>query len=244
MTTIVGIKTNSGPIEAIVLGADTQLDFLDEDDKPVGKRPFYKIVCGDFFALAHAGPITDELRRFYNRLTFPERFKDYDKQKVEENLILSVSKKRFLEVYEINSEYYRETEDFDTTHEFLLAINKPQLNLFHVDPFGNIKEPKNKPYLALGTGYKRAEEIIESAIEGDSYESGNIDLQRALVLCRKALKQGTESDIFSGGPMDLVVIRKDRINQYGKRIKKEIEASEKKVFNNILSEEVNPEQKT
>ena len=126
---------------------------------------------------------------------------------------------------------------------FLLATNMPELGLYHIDPFGNIKEPGKKSYFVLGTGHEKVEGLLESATNGDSYETQNIDLERALILCRRALKRGTETDIFSGGPMDLVVVRKDRVNQYGRRIKKEIESFETRVFKEILAEEIGAEKK-
>lgn len=236
MTTLIGIKTNVGPIDAIILGSDTQLDFTDEEGKPLWKKPFYKIVHGDFWAMGHAGTVTDDVRRFYNRLTNPDKFKDFDKSKVEQMIMRAIESKRFIEIDELNANYYRPLQKTEDIPEFLMAVNKPQLNLYHIDIYGWLIPPENGVYIVLGSGREEAERYIEEKIEGNDYETSDIDLERALTLYRRSLKRA-ESDIFSGGPMDLIVVKKDKIDSYGRRIRKTIEIAEKKVFDEILKEE-------
>lgn len=238
MTTTLGIKTNVDDIDAIVLGSDTQVVYIDSQNNPYKKKLFYKIVAGDFWVLAQSGNITDELRRFYNKLSNPERFKDFNKTKVQDIILQAIEKKRFFEVNELNASLYRETQDFSESGiEFLLATNKPDLNLYHIDPFGNLIESENEPYLVLGSGHEEAIKYLDEKIDRETYDTGNINLERALMLSRRALKRA-ETDIFTGGPMDLVVVRKDTIHSYGKQIKRRIEESERSVFEEILKQEL------
>ena len=243
MTTIVGIKTNSGSIDAVVLGADTQMSFSYDNKKETAKKPFYKIITGDFWALAHVGAVTDDLRKFYNKLTNPDRYKDFDKLKIKEIILESVKRKRFIEVNELNAEYAMTEEEESKQnreegyHEFLMAVNEPQISLFSVDAFGNLIPPKKDlNYLVLGTGGDVARKYTEEKLEGDSFESQNVDIKRAFKLCRESLKASEASDINSSGPMDFVVIKKEGVFPYGRRIRKAIETAEESEFENIIKE--------
>lgn len=242
MTVLVGIKTNSGPVDAVVLGSDTQLSYLDEDGNPIGKRPFLKMVYGDFWALALSGAYTDELRSFYNKLRKPDdkRYKNFDKHKLETMISKSVANKRFLEINELNANYLREGGDLDEAHEFLMSINRPRIELFHVDPFGNLKLPKkNNCYIVLGSGEEDASKYIEEQFEEDIYDSDDVDLKVAMELCRKAVKSASQKgDIMSGLPLDLIVLRKEGIRSYGKRIRNAIEEADEREFGSIVMEEI------
>lgn len=237
MTTLIGIKTNTEH-EAIVLGADTQMAIY-EGEKPVTKKPLYKIVSGDFWSIAHSGAITDELRKFYNRLTKPDAFKNFGKEKLRESVLDAVKKKRFRDVNELNAEYYRKESDTEDLHEFLFAVNDPELRLFHIDPFGNLKSSEDGLcYLTLGTGEEEAGDYIEEKLDGEHYDSGNVNLEAALRLCRESLKKASSRDMYSGGPIDFAVIRKDDISTPGKRLEKAIEAAEKEEFEQIIRDEI------
>ena len=242
MTTLVGIKTNSGSIEAVVLGSDTQLNYLDEDGNPISKRPILKIIYGDFWALASCGAYTDELRSFYNKLRKPEdkRYKNFDKGKLESMINKTVGCRRFIQIDELNANYLRDGGDLEEANEFLMAINKPRIELFHVDPFGNLILPKkNKNYIILGTGGNDAKKYMEEQFENDVYDSDDIDLKVAMELCRKAVKNVSQKgDIMSGLPLDLIVVRKEGIKAYGKRIKNAIEQADENEFKNIMMEEI------
>ena len=43
-------------------------------------------------------------------------------------------------------------------------------------------------------------------------------------------------DIFSGGPMDLVVVRSDRVYSYGEKIKNSLKMAEIKVLEEIVKD--------
>jgi len=242
MTTIVGIKTNTGIIDAVVLGSDTQLSYLDEDGNAIAKRPILKMVYGDFWALAPCGAYTDELKSFYNKLRKPEdkRYRNFDKDKLETMIAKAVGSKRFIQIDELNANYLKEGGDLEESHEFLMAVNRPRIELFHVDPFGNLISPKkNKSYMVLGTGEEDASKYIEEQFEEDIYDTNDIDLRVAMDLCRKAVKSASQKgDIMSGLPLDLIVVRKEGIRAYGKRIRNAIEQADEKEFNTIIMEEI------
>ena len=72
-------------------------------------------------------------------------------------------------------------------------------------------------------------------IEGESYDSSNINLEIAVKFCDGAVKKA-RTEVFSGWPMDLVIIRKNKIDGYGKKIKEAIESAEEKVLEEIISD--------
>lgn len=236
MTTIIGIKTNVDD-EAIILASDTQMNYFDEDDNVIAKRPMLKMINGDFWALAYSGADTNELRSFYNKLRNPndKRYKNFGKEKLAEIMIKAITKKRFYEINELNAKYIREGGDLESADEFLMAVNKPKVDIFHIDVFGNLKNSENGNYLVLGSGKGEAEKYIEERIEGETFDSYNINIESAIGLCAGALKKASY-DIFSGGPMDLVVVRSDRVYSYGEKIKNSLKMAEMKVLEEIVKD--------
>lgn len=231
MTSIVGIKTNTENVEAIILGTDTQMAIYQEE-KVVEKRYFYKILCGEFWAIAHAGAINDELRRFYNSLRYTNK---ENQKKMIEN---AIKRRRFIEIDKLNAEYYRKEENLEQLHEFIFAINEPKLRLFHIDCFGNLRASETeKPYLVLGTGKEKIERHLEEKLEGDNLDFSNITIKTALELCRDGLKKASSMDIFSGG-LDIVVLKKDKISyQFGRKLREALDNVEKQEFEKFLREQ-------
>jgi len=234
MTTIIGMKTNIGD-EAIVLASDTQLNYYDDDDNVIAKRPLLKIIHGDFWALACSGGDTDELRRFYNKLKNPDdkRYTNFGAEKLKEMMLKSINGKRFYEINELNAKYMKEEGDIDSTHEFVMAVNKPNVDIFHIDSFGNLKKPKNRNYIFLGSGKDEAEKYIEECIDGDTFDAYNLNIEDAIRLSTGAIKK-SKYDILSGGPMDLVVIERSNISSFGKEIRNSLEKAEKNVLEDII----------
>lgn len=239
MTSLIGIKTNTGP-EAIVLGSDTQLNYLDDEGNLVAKKSILKIIHGDFWAIACCGAETNEMKSFFRKLQNPEdrRYKNFDKDRLDTMMNKALGKGRFYEINELNANYSREGGDISEAPEFLIAFNKPKVELFKIDPFGNLIPPK-KSYITLGTGREEVEKYLEEIFEEETYEENAIDLEAALKLSRDAVKKTSQrGDIFSGWPMDLVVTKKNSIKAYGNRIRSAIEKAEDKEFEAIINEEV------
>ncbi len=230
MTTIVGINTNIGE-EAVILGSDTQMNYFDEDGNVVSKRPMLKMIYGEFWALAYSGGDTDRLRSFYNKLRNPtdKRYKNFGKERLTEMVSRAVNKKRFYEINELNAKY----GDAELTNEFIMVINRPKIDLFHIDIFGNLKNSGSENYLVLGSGKDEAKKYIDEYRDGETFESYNIDIEGAVRLCTGALKKA-KNDIFSGGPMDLIVIKQGGINSFGRKIKESLENEEKRVLEEII----------
>jgi 20S proteasome alpha/beta subunit len=116
-----------------------------------------------------------------------------------------------------------------------MAINRPKVDIFHIDVFGNLKNSENENYLVLGSGKDEAEKYIEECIEGETFDSYNINIESAIRLCTGALKKA-RYDIFSGGPMDLVVVRSDKVYSYGEKIKNSLKVAEMKVLEEIIKD--------
>jgi len=234
MTTLIGIKTNVSE-EAVVLASDTQLSYIDDDGNLLAKRPLLKIVRGDFWALAPSGAYTDEIKSFYNKLRNPDdkRYKDFSGEKLEDMINKTIEKKRFMDVDSLNANYIKKGGDLDGAHEFLMAVNKPKIELFHIDIFGNLRYPENNDILILGSGRETADSYIEEQIEGETYDSANVDISTAIKLCSGALKK-SGYEAFSGWPMDLVIIRDKKIEAFGKKIKEALEQAEENILEEII----------
>ena len=63
----------------------------------------------------------------------------------------------------------------------------------------------------------------------------DIDIERAIKLCNESTRKSSK-DMYSGGPMDLVVLTKDKVRGYGKRIKQAIDDAESEIIEKIISE--------
>jgi len=241
MTTLVGIKTNSGAIDAIVLGSDTQLNYVDDEGNLLAKKPLLKIIHGDSWALAPCGADTNDLRSFFRKLQNPDdkRYKDFDKSRLDNMINKALGKRRFIEVDELNARYSRDGGDLSEAYEFLMAFSSSKMDFFRVDAFGNLISPEDANYIVLGSGAELAKGYIEEQLERETYDSSDINLETAMKLNRGALKIASQKgDIFSGWPMDLVVVRKEKIISYGKRIRSAIEQAEEKEFDAIIKKEV------
>ncbi len=239
MTTVIGFKTNINE-EAIIMCSDTQLSYLDDQDNPISKRKLLKIVYGEFWAISSIGVDTQELRSFYNKLRNPEdkRYKDFNKEKLVSMINRAIEKQRFIEILFMNADYVRESRSTEQTNEFLFAINKPSIELYHIDSYGNLLLcDKNINYMVIGSGSEDAQSYINEQLEGETYDSSNIDIKIAIKLGRDALRKA-KKDIKTGLPMDLVILKKDSIKVYGKRISDAIEKAEEKELESIIEEEL------
>jgi|SRR3989344_176269 len=248
MTTLIGVRTNIGS-DAVVIASDTQMSFFDEERNPLSKKTFYKILTGDYWILAHSGDGTEYLRKFCSRITYPDRFKDFDKKVLNKEIIEAVEKKRYLRIDNLNAEHSLENamevdEDDEIEFvEFLFAIREgnglnSKLHLYRIDSYGNLIPPKiGSSYLVLGTSKKKIKEYLtENVDEGESYKSGNLDLETSLDLCDNILEKFAETDIYTGGLMDFAVLTKDKIFHYGEELKQDLREFRKKRIKDKIKE--------
>ena len=209
MTTLIGVKTNIGP-DAVVIASDTQMSFLDEERNPLSKKTFYKILTGDYWILAHAGDGTEHLRRFCSRITYPDRFKNFGKDVLNKEIMTALDEKRYSRINNLNAECslenaIKDDEDEEIEFvEFLFAIREEnsqntKLHLYRIDSYGNLIPPNvGSSYLVLGTSKKKIKEYLtEHVDEGESYKSGNLDLETSIDLCDNVLEKFSETDIYS-----------------------------------------------
>src|SRR3990167_2416608 len=103
MTTLIGVRTNIGS-DAVVIASDTQMSFFDEDRNPLSKKTFYKILTGDYWILAHAGDGSENLRKFCSRISYPDKFKEFNKKELNREIMRAVEKKRYFRINDLNAD--------------------------------------------------------------------------------------------------------------------------------------------
>ncbi len=228
MTTIIGIKANSG-LEGVVFGSDTQLNYEDADGHPTEKISTYKIIHGKEWLLADAGGVDKEFTRFQRQLTQPRRYGTTEEQvlglftQAVNNYQQGAKfiEPHFPKVNYLNTLARREGKEFDELHQFLVAVNMGEsIEMWEIDEFGNLKQPhKNKDfeYLTIGSGGEHAEKYIDEQLMEDKIDQSSIDIPTAIEIAVESLFKA-QRDPFTGGVIDLAVLTKDGASQYGRSI--------------------------
>lgn len=233
MTTIIGIKTNSG-VEGIVLGADTQLSSI-ENGALTQKKTASKIVYGKEWVIGHAGLVDNEVYQFFQVLSSQKKLVSLENTPNE--IILRAVKRHddyvkdqkirdihFQEVIMLNAKMMRRDEsELDNLSKFVLSVYQTTsgLRLFEIDEFGNLKEPKKDSdieYTIIGSGEQIAERYIKRLIDEDEAPQFLITIPRAIDIVWKGLKEA-QRDPYTNGPIDLVVLTKEGVIPYGKEIR-------------------------
>ncbi|MFH1682716.1 MAG: hypothetical protein ABIA37_02875 [Candidatus Woesearchaeota archaeon] len=154
----------------------------------------------------------------------------------------------------------RAMEEEEETVELILASNKPALELYHVDHFGNLIEVMpsgDLEYLCLGSGSEHVNKYIDEAgyeqdldipelIVDEIKIPGEISPDRISTKISKCLAYGAiteaiKKDPNTGGFVDLAVITKEKIKHYGPVIQTELGDAVKKVYLNIIHSDTEPE---
>src|SRR3989338_1351566 len=229
MTTIIGIKTDSGP-DGIVLAADTQLNIFDDDGSSSAKRSTRKIIYTDSWTMAQTGSVT-HLHYDFERMLLGRK-RGFPEEKVFEMIARAVANydqgvrytdPHFIEVNRLNTLHRREGGNVEDLASFIFASRHPRLGLWEIDQMGYIK-PASKEldfeYLSLGSGSKEALGYINRQIMGELAEANTIDLPRAIDLAVGAIHAAQE-DVYTGG-LDLVIVTSEKVIPYGDRIKSAI----------------------
>jgi 20S proteasome alpha/beta subunit len=273
MTTIVGIKTNSGP-ESIVLATDTQFTWYKEGIRQ-SKDEIFKLRVGDEYALAFAGNIDKNLSAFLNYVDGKRSFESYlnfvipshKKKNVEyfKKIIPFLFKREEHPIKEATENWYfpefnilntfvlrgDEDSDLEQLAELVIAKRNP-LGLYQVDVFGNISEsdPANDiEYIALGSG----SEIVENYIDDEQYKEGrknplkinydDLNLESAIDLAIGALKKAMK-DTDTGGIIDLAIVDEKEVIHYGPLIKSKIQKAERDAYKEIKNKYVEDSEKS
>ena len=139
----------------------------------------------------------------------------------------------------------------DVNNEMLLAVNKPELGLYHVDSFGNIfgvKNPEGVEYVALGRGAYLAQKYIGSLeYEDDPFVGEHRELDRttlpfAIKLAIGALRRAYR-ELNTGGHPNIVVLTENAIDPQGDFIKKSLETAQSEAFAAIIKKYEQPPQR-
>jgi len=230
MTTIVGIKANSG-IEGIVLGADRQLTHYDDaGEKITRKEQIGKITYGKNWIIGDVGGVSNQFAVFlgtkrkkigeqiYNAI---QRYYDNPKSR----------KPHFPEINEINTLAKRNGAEDDCLHQFILAARYDQkFNIWQVDHFGNLKESQ-KEYLALGSGEDYVTKYINSISEKGFIDYDAITIPKAIDIAAKSLEIAEQDPNTSG--LDLAVLTKRGAQYFGDFIQETMEKQKTRMVDHI-----------
>jgi len=228
MSTLIGIKTNSG-IERIVLASDHQMSEF-EGDTMVSKGFVKKIHYGKNWALGFTGGgETKELRKFFGTLKGHGRYGS--NKKLSSNIIeTAVKTKIFKEVYELNRTVSKRDRDIEGTYSFIFCTQSPEFGLWEIDEFGNIfdsEENNEFDYICIGSGSSEVEKYLSSIISdgkiGDyKFDKESIDSNVASRIAKRAI-QAAQIEPASGFGYDLVVVPKyGKVDSWGDTIKQKL----------------------
>ncbi len=234
MTTIIGIRTNHG-LEGVVMASDHQSSKYDEGEL-VSKTSVKKIYCGDYWAMGDAGADDKHVLKFY-KVLMGHRNCNSNEQKAKTTIERAVREKYFEEVVNLNTLVMKKdnANDIEKAHSFLFAVNKPDMGLWYVDEFGNLKEPsddKDIDYACIGSGEKKVDEYLERAISEQDIDRDKITIGIAIDLIRGAMN-AAEKDAATGFGYDLIVITDKEVRNYGDEIKKSIVNAEREKLEEI-----------
>lgn len=140
----------------------------------------------------------------------------------------------FPEVNTLNTRVYRKIdesedeksrkEEFDSLHCFILVSNQPQVGLWRVDEYGSLKPPakddetESLEYVVIGSGSKIVRKYIKDQIEDEKINPMEVDIPKALDLVRNCIDKAASKDIYTGMPIDLVVLTPFDLKFPGERI--------------------------
>ena len=235
MTTLIGIRTNDGP-DGIVIASDYQISEVDGNDHTVSTRPMNKIYTGPFWAMAHAGRDTRSLLRFYGVLKGYKRY-DSSEEKARATILSAIDDMFFPEVRDLNTKLRKNGDESEDLISFLLAVNKPEVNLWEVDEFGNIKEPNDESdfdYICLGGGADKAEDHIKGLLSNEDIDRDKIGIDNAVYTARSAIG-AAETEAGTGMGFGLTVLIQDDIREWGKDIRRKLKETEQRELKDIAN---------
>ena len=127
--------------------------------------------------------------------------------------------------------------DEENTPQLILASNKPRIDLFQVDVAGNliaIPSSKELEYICLGSGQDHVEEYFEdtkyekdpnipdSAFPKSKISFDQININAAFWLAYGAVTDAIIQDPNSGGLVDMVIVKKDKVTHLGPEVQEAI----------------------
>jgi len=251
MTTILGIKTNTGE-ESIVLAADTRIGIYDDDDELYATEKASKIRTGSFYALAFCGAVDSYMESLFNYISRKKNFQEFVSfiskgkeggvpKKSSFSPIAKAVKEKYFEALNYHNRFLAQRNDgkIDDAVELVLAVNKPSLQLFNVDAFGNLnlsKKPGGLEYVCAGAGVDEINEYFSQEYQSDILLKKNkitldhITLPLALQMAVSAINKASLADKGTGEVVDLVVLKKDKIDDHSSKALKSIDLIYRKII--------------
>lgn len=231
MTTILGIKTNSG-LEGVVIAADRQISIYDDDTGTIiGKEQTCKIIYGRDWIIGDAGGVSNQFAVFLRS----------EKGKMKKMICKAVQKyhqnskkPHFTEINEINALAMRDGAAYDCLHEFILAAKvEEKAGLWHVDIFGNLKASEDGVnYIALGSGEDYVAGHMDSLSENGLINNNAIDIPAAIEAAAGCLEKAQLLDPNTGG-LDLAVLSYAGVQYYGDFIQKNMKRQKEEMVAKI-----------
>lgn len=254
MTSIIGIKTNTG-IEGIVIGSDTQEMHSDKDDNQIGKKDISKIISGQKWIISYAG--NTDASAFYRFTRVLQGDKRYLKEgENPENIIrlavenyLKFGKKyqgpHFRRLADTNSDIMKEFKDVEKLNNYVLGVyfdNKVN-GLWYIDELGNLVEPRDHKnhdatdkefdYVCIGSGGEDMEKYIEQAVFDGDINPQEISIGEAVKIVFSSLRKANK-DPLTGFLKDVAIISKDSVERYGELIKDKLSKAEEEAEREII----------
>jgi len=232
MTTIMGIeayKDRNNPV--VILASD--LASTREELKPIGdivyrektKRDFTKIHVDekDNFALAGAGIVDED----YSRFVYGMKSGEIPVRKI-------LREGRFLQLRDLNERRFGGYEwDNGRINGFVIASNYKMGRkkdddfpmLFTCFPLGRVER---KFWTSIGSGSRYALEYLNEMNLLSPFEVGR---EEAIELADESLKRASK-DMYTGG-LDIVIVSREGIGEYGSIIKERLDKAREEVINEI-----------
>ena len=229
------------------------MTYIGGDGIPIEKKSVKKVIYGKTWILGSAGADNERSYRFNRMMSGDKRYKvgEDTPDQIINRAIDKYSKSadkfegaHFLEVNVLNTISYRNKKEEDDElkidkfdegdfHSFVLASNYPSMSLWKVDIFGNLRPPDRDEietefleYIVIGSGADTVRKYMGSSIESDRIIPMEIDISKAIDIAVDALHKA-EKDIFTGFPMDLIVLTASEVESYGERINETITRAER-----------------
>ncbi len=134
----------------------------------------------------------------------------------------------------------RNLEDEWGSH-LLFAVNEPEIGLYRCDSHGIVYSGSSDgglEYETIGSGKKWVHHYLgyEKYLEDKLLKGFNpekVDLEAAKNLALRLVEYAIEKDKYSGGIIDLAVVKEGDIKHYGPEIKKSIKESKHGIYGSI-----------
>ncbi|MEK6873611.1 MAG: hypothetical protein AABW91_02105 [Nanoarchaeota archaeon] len=245
MTTVIAVKTNIDGVEGIVMGSDTQKNYIQEGNlSEKDPNPKYKIIYGDRWMLGHAGIVNANLSHFNRFLTSNKQrartivedainhHRTHGKKyRLSSFLAEGLRVADFSLVNDLNtllsdSSDKRDSEDVkEDTGEFILAasFSDNTYGLWYVNEYGRLVDPfkaDSLEYACIGSGSKRLiEYLADNPFSESNIDLSNVGIPVAIDIVNRLLVLA-QKDAFTGSILtaDLVILTAEGVEAYGKNI--------------------------